>query len=178
MTILFGIAMFCTALFLIVLVLVQRGRGGGLSGALGGMGGQSAFGTKAGDVFTRFTIGAATFWILLCIAAILVLNPQRTNKKRVRSGLAIPVGEIGRWRAGIGFQRQGGDRNGSRCGDCRDCRGAWFFDARSAVWGPDLAAPRARRPGARRAGARRADGRQDRTRPAGQCGDCLCRWGA
>ena len=44
----FGILMFVTSLFLILLVLVQRGRGGGLAGALGGMGGQSAFGTKAG----------------------------------------------------------------------------------------------------------------------------------
>ena len=65
-------------MFLILLVLVQRGRGGGLSGALGGMGGQSAFGTKAGDLFTRITIFVATFWILLCIAAILVLNRQTT----------------------------------------------------------------------------------------------------
>lgn len=76
LTVLFGVLMFCTALFLILLVLVQRGRGGGLSGALGGMGGQSAFGTKAGDLFTRVTIVAATFWILLCITAILVLNRQ------------------------------------------------------------------------------------------------------
>ncbi len=72
LTALFGILMFFTALFLILLVLVQRGRGGGLSGALGGMGGQSAFGTKAGDLFTRITIVVAAFWILLCIAAILV----------------------------------------------------------------------------------------------------------
>ncbi len=75
-TIFFGILMFSTALFLILLVLVQRGRGGGLSGALGGMGGQSAFGTKAGDLFTRITIVVATFWILLCIGAILMLNRQ------------------------------------------------------------------------------------------------------
>ncbi len=46
-----------TAIFLIVLVLIQRGKGGGLAGAFGGMGGQSAFGTKAGDLFTRVTIG-------------------------------------------------------------------------------------------------------------------------
>ncbi len=57
------------ALFLILLVLVQRGRGGGLAGALGGMGGSSAFGAKAGDVFTKVTVVAATVWILLCIAA-------------------------------------------------------------------------------------------------------------
>ena len=63
-----------TALVLIVLVLIQRGKGGGLSGAFGGMGGQSAFGTKAGDLFTKITIGVATFWILLCIVSVRVLG--------------------------------------------------------------------------------------------------------
>jgi preprotein translocase subunit SecG len=72
----FGITMFLVALFLILLVLVQRGRGGGLSGALGGMGGQSAFGTKAGDLFTRVTMIAAAVWILLCMASIKVLSTQ------------------------------------------------------------------------------------------------------
>ncbi|MFM9066437.1 MAG: preprotein translocase subunit SecG, partial [Planctomycetota bacterium] len=62
----FGILMFLTAVFLILLILVQRGRGGGLAGALGGMGGQSAFGTKAGDLFTRITIICAVVWIVLC----------------------------------------------------------------------------------------------------------------
>ena len=64
-----GFLLFITAVFLILLVLVQRGRGGGLAGALGGMGGSSAFGAKAGDVFTKITIGTATWWILLCIFA-------------------------------------------------------------------------------------------------------------
>jgi len=59
-------------------VLIQRGRGGGLAGAFGGMGGQSAFGTKAGDVFTRITVIAATCWILLCILAINVLGRSQS----------------------------------------------------------------------------------------------------
>jgi protein translocase SecG subunit len=67
-----------TAVFIIVLVLIQRGKGGGLAGALGGMGGQSAFGTKAGDMFTRITIGVAAFWIILCIAAVIAL-PKLTG---------------------------------------------------------------------------------------------------
>lgn len=70
----FGISIFLVSLFLILLILVQRGRGGGIAGALGGAGGQSAFGTKAGDLFTRITVGVAAFWILLCCAAILVLK--------------------------------------------------------------------------------------------------------
>ena len=70
----FGLAMTFTAVFLILLILVQRGKGGGLSGALGGMGGQSAFGTKAGDAFTKITIGASLLWILLCIGAVRFLG--------------------------------------------------------------------------------------------------------
>ena len=70
-------SMLClTSLFLILLVLVQRGRGGGLAGALGGMGGQSAFGTKAGDLFTRITVGVAGFWIVLCLLATNLLGRQ------------------------------------------------------------------------------------------------------
>jgi preprotein translocase subunit SecG len=79
MSAIFAILLFLTALFLILLVLVQRGRGGGLSGALGGMGGQSAFGTKAGDLFTRVTIVVATVWLSLCVLAIVVLNRQSTT---------------------------------------------------------------------------------------------------
>jgi preprotein translocase subunit SecG len=74
---LLGIAMFLTGLFLILVILVQRGRGGGLSGALGGMGGQSAFGTKAGDTFTKITMVTAIFWVLLCMASIKVLMPPK-----------------------------------------------------------------------------------------------------
>ena len=75
----FGILTFITSLFLILLILIQRGRGGGLAGALGGMGGQSAFGTKAGDLFTRVTIGVAAFWIVLSIFAIKVLNNSQDS---------------------------------------------------------------------------------------------------
>lgn len=62
------------SIFLTLLILVQRGRGGGLTGALGGMGGQSAFGTKAGDVFTKITIVTAMLWILLSMGALRVLH--------------------------------------------------------------------------------------------------------
>lgn len=51
--------------FLMIVVLLQRGRGGGLAGAFGGLGGQSAFGTKAGDVFTKITVGIAVAWVLV-----------------------------------------------------------------------------------------------------------------
>jgi len=59
------------SIFLILLVLVQRGRGGGLVGAFGGGGGQSAFGAKAGDLFTRITVVTVAFWIGACIFLLL-----------------------------------------------------------------------------------------------------------
>lgn len=74
MLILIKILMVISALFLIVLILLQRGRGGGLAGALGGMGGQSAFGAKAGDVFTKITSFCAIFWILLCVVAVKYMS--------------------------------------------------------------------------------------------------------
>ncbi len=72
----FAFILSAISLFLILLVLVQRGRGGGLTGALGGMGGQSAFGTKAGDTFTRVTVVSATIWILCAILAVKLLGTQ------------------------------------------------------------------------------------------------------
>jgi preprotein translocase subunit SecG len=68
------VVLLLTALFLIVLVLIQRGKGGGLAGAFGGMGGQSAFGTKAGDTFTKITICVAAFWIILCLIMVKMLG--------------------------------------------------------------------------------------------------------
>jgi preprotein translocase subunit SecG len=76
MSVLLAILLIITSIFLILLVLIQRGRGGGLAGAFGGLGGQSAFGTKAGDLFTRVTIGAAAFWIVLCVVSVKVMGSR------------------------------------------------------------------------------------------------------
>lgn len=77
MNILYGLLtalLVLTSLFLICLVLIQRGKGGGLAGAFGGMGGSSAFGTKAGDVFTRVTMVVATVWIFLSLILVILYN--------------------------------------------------------------------------------------------------------
>jgi len=82
---------------LIVIVLLQRGRGGGLAGALGGAGGQSAFGTKAGDVFTKITVGMAIIWVLVAGLSINVLSWSQSSVYEggadANSELTLPGGE-------------------------------------------------------------------------------------
>ncbi len=63
-----------TCLFLICLILIQRGKGGGLAGAFGGVGGSSAFGTKSGDVFTKVTMVVASIWICLSMISVVLYN--------------------------------------------------------------------------------------------------------
>jgi preprotein translocase subunit SecG len=57
-------------MFLILLILIQRGKGGGLAGAFGGLGGSSPFGSRAGDTFTRITIYAACIWLGLVMLQV------------------------------------------------------------------------------------------------------------
>ena len=69
-------------IFLILLVLIQRGKGGGLAGAFGGVGGSSPFGSRAGDLFTRITIGVAAAWILMIMIQVkLVQSAGKTIDK-------------------------------------------------------------------------------------------------
>lgn len=57
------------AVLVMVVILLQRGKGVGLAGAFGGAGGGTAFGAKTGDVLTWVTIiGAA---LLLTLAVVL-----------------------------------------------------------------------------------------------------------
>jgi preprotein translocase subunit SecG len=65
-----NLVLLLVSVFLILLVLIQRGKGGGLAGAFGGAGGSSAFGSRAGDTFTKITIYTAAVWILLIMFMI------------------------------------------------------------------------------------------------------------
>src|SRR5262249_16551628 len=60
--------------FMILLILIQRGKGGGLIGALGGAGGSSPFGSRAGDQFTRLTIYVAIGWLLLTMIQVKAIQ--------------------------------------------------------------------------------------------------------
>lgn len=72
---LLSVIIFLCGVVLILLILVQRGRGGGLVGALGGGGSASPFGSRAGDTFTRYTIILALVWIALNMIQTLAIQP-------------------------------------------------------------------------------------------------------
>lgn len=67
--------LFFVSFWLIFVILIQRGKGGGLTAAFGGGGGDSAFGAKAGDAFTWITIWSSLIWITLCMVTIAYYNP-------------------------------------------------------------------------------------------------------
>src|SRR5882762_3369522 len=80
---LLNLVILLVSVFMILLVLIQRGKGGGLIGALGGSGGSSPFGSRAGDQFTRVTIYVALVWLLLIMVEVRVIQgtgiPQYTT---------------------------------------------------------------------------------------------------
>ncbi len=79
---------------MILLVLIQRPQGGGLSGAFGAGGGggagQTAFGTKTGDVLTMATI---TIFVLFLVSAIILNFATRPQSAPAGlPGISAPAG--------------------------------------------------------------------------------------
>ena len=66
------------SVLLIIIILLQKGRGGGLAAAFGGAGGQSAFGSKTGDAFTKITIGFVAVFLVLAVLVSKYYKPQAT----------------------------------------------------------------------------------------------------
>jgi preprotein translocase subunit SecG len=66
------------ALILTFVVLIQKGRGGGLSAAFGGIG-NSLLGTKTGDFLTWVTICIVAVWLLLSVVAVKWYKPRASE---------------------------------------------------------------------------------------------------
>src|SRR5688572_8905279 len=84
-------------LFLIMLVLIQKGRGGGLASAFGGGGGNTAFGSKTGDVLTWATSIAFGVFLLTAIALNRLADARHNASKpqvpaAAQTNGTIPVG--------------------------------------------------------------------------------------
>jgi preprotein translocase subunit SecG len=71
-SILLNVLVIVLSLLLMFIVLIQRGKGGGLAGAFGGVGGSSPFGSRAGDAFTKITLYMAAVWILVIMIHVKV----------------------------------------------------------------------------------------------------------
>ena len=71
-SVLLNVVVIVLSLFLMFIVLIQRGKGGGLAGAFGGAGGSSPFGSRAGDAFTKITLYLAAVWVLVIMIHVKV----------------------------------------------------------------------------------------------------------
>lgn len=67
------------AFLLMGVILLQRGKGVGLSGAFGGAGGATAFGSKTGDVLTWATIVIAGIFLLYVVILSYIFVPMRAT---------------------------------------------------------------------------------------------------
>jgi preprotein translocase subunit SecG len=76
------------SVFLIGVVLIQSGRGDGLSGAFGMGEGQAVFGDRAGDVLTKATSWAAILFMILCLA---VTWQSKRSEESLLSGRGSPA---------------------------------------------------------------------------------------
>src|SRR5262249_43342590 len=84
-----NILLILLGLFMILLILIQRGKGGGLIGALGGAGGSSPFGSRAGDQFMRLTIYVALIWLTLTMLQVISVRSAAVatqQRSRVAGG--------------------------------------------------------------------------------------------
>lgn len=70
-------------LILILVILLQAGRGGGLSEGLGANFGQSFFGTKANVFLTRATTASAVLFLVTCLSLNIMIS------RRSRSLIAL-----------------------------------------------------------------------------------------
>ena len=86
MDILLFVPFVIVCLLLIGVILLQKGRGGGLGAAFGGAG-SSAFGTRTGDVLTWVTIVLTSLFLLLSVVTVLAFKPAQ---KAVNQPSLIP----------------------------------------------------------------------------------------
>lgn len=86
------------SLVLIAVILLQAGRGGGLSESFGASSTQSILGTKTSVFLKRATAASAVIYIITCLT--LAAMTSHRGRSLVVRGSAMPVGTGGRAPAG------------------------------------------------------------------------------
>lgn len=110
---LMAIGFVVVSLFMLMVVLIQRPKGGGLAGAFGGVGGTTtAFGAKTGDILTIITVVGFVLFLALAIGLNLAMIreherapsiigpvPDETTETTVDTDAGdaqkVPVGGVG-----------------------------------------------------------------------------------
>ncbi len=83
-----------TCLLLIGVILLQKGRGGGLAAAFGGGGATSAFGAKTGDFFTWVTVGLAVVCLLTAVVSNYAFRPSDPTAAAAPTAQPAPGGSV------------------------------------------------------------------------------------
>lgn len=82
-------------ILLIGIVLIQKGRGGGLSGAFGGAGGHSAFGSRTGDMFTWITVVLVCLFLIIAVTTVRVFQPVMAEESAAAIPAELPAAQTG-----------------------------------------------------------------------------------
>jgi preprotein translocase subunit SecG len=78
-------------LFLVMVVLLQQGKGADLAGAFGGGGSQTSFGPRTTtNIMHRMTTGAFILFVVLCLALAILSGKQRSS---VMENVVVPTEE-------------------------------------------------------------------------------------
>ncbi len=80
------------AIALILIILIQKGRGGGIGGAFGGGTAGSLLGTKTGDFLTWVTIGLVAAFLLLAVLMAKFYIPKSSEELSL-PGTTIPASQ-------------------------------------------------------------------------------------
>ena len=92
MTVLLVVIYVLVCIFLVLVVLLQQGKGADLAGAFGGGGSQTSFGPRsASNIMHRMTTGSFVLFVVLSLALAIQSGKQRSS---VMESVELPAGEV------------------------------------------------------------------------------------
>ena len=91
-TVLLVVIYVLVCIFLVLVVLLQQGKGADLAGAFGGGGSQTSFGPRsASNIMHRMTTGSFVLFVVLSLALAIQSGKQRSS---VMESVELPAAEV------------------------------------------------------------------------------------